>query len=1826
MPYWDYNEEPWRAWMPPGRPPQPQGEPEQPQQWDLGNLFDPIRRGWQDYGWLGRILQPLQQMAYATERGLGAIEERAPDWLARGLGQAADLTKWLPTQWPTQIGARVAGQITGAEPRPTAQENVALHLQAKEGYFDYVNELPLETKQIVNRETRRINYSGYDRRLAAAQEIVGAGDYSPEAITDVLKGHEDWKSELIGQVLYDPLNFAGVVLKPLGLTKAGRQALVGTRATEALEILPELGRIDAVRDWLLTPLSKSLDDQGAIMVYLHRAAAGSDEASELVAKLQQLKNPDELARIFADVADKDRIFLSETSRRKFLRHLDDIDLDAIEVGEKGVSQIVDEVAEMFTEATEAYHGVGPASTLEKFNRRVKSIIGIPLIGMNPAVASKNIINAAVTGVWDEGALPLAETLKALPSRGDSIRNFFIEEGLDPKHIEEWIFRGFAGAPETGAVGGLIGKIAVPGRIMRFMERFQGAATFKAGYLKTWDALYGRVVPQLAPEIIQQLGPHSDDFASLIRHSNPGNVQDKITAFMKAVESPEAVAKPLASYVDQLPQGIAQHWEEMLAPWVKEGLEIEGKSLDEVLEMLRATGARIDADVVAKVAADAPPIRAPSLEYEVTRVGEEVIKTPRPGFEVGVETASKVLDDLGDLAPKTVYDSTTNTLRQEVVKGRFATEDELVQVRQLIRERGYTARGLLPHDVIVTPAGEFKVIDVGNFEKVTEELAQFGDELFDADGWLRGRDRMWPEVAAELPGEPPIRPFPAAQIPDEARPLMTDDWSALVGRLRPPKNLLQGWIDEAAELGHTPGGAFIKRGPTTGTPKWSWLHDNGRLHVWNELVRWADEAGKVDELAELGARVIEPEDFARALIPEDLLSQASGATETPSLSRLAQVQQKAARSIFSELERIITADFQKPRGMAADVVPWIDQEVLPAMRDAQTGSLMVADLIRNDTMLNYTRRMRFDPWVDLVFPYHFWFDRSMGNWLRRIMASPAKAATYSKLRTHIMERDRDLPQRLQGMLPFAVDNILPNWAVNMIFLSPEKALIPFPSIFKEEPYERPAEKLTPLGRGMEQMQNILPMYPSPLIQYPLAVTGALGAPEQWVSGPQTPPGRLMRAASATGWGREMGERMGFEVPPTGINIEAPLLRAAGIQEVPTWEAEYWPLKHIALMAEQGEITQDEAVEAMRSQSGPLWEEAQRRTTYQKAIPTLTGAVGFPTKIRPGGEQEVTEARREQREAESYEQYREYFERHPGIGLTNLAWQMAGGEGFEEQAEEWLQWYDYRQYKEERDSAIDEYIRENPGDTKGLGELAQILGAKRPAIPDREFQRHFKMTDEEWDEAIRGNLIWRTQEFKPAYEDFEQLGYGQYDAWQAAVQEFYSQTEAGETPWMRDIIYEAARSLWVEGQITDYREANPDDREGQQRLRDSLRMATPQATDLDLSEAQELVTSLIGGQEGIEKHFRQYDSILEAAQRVYKDSYIDGAYEARDGAYAPWGAWKDAERAAGFDPDAINQLWDQYHTLPERTGQRSAFLKQYPEMLQHLEFKDEYQEEHPEAVWQNVEAQVQAVERAFGPVDAAQFIPEILERYKERGWTEEELREALGVSAMPTGEVPEGIAKWADLISGVLEEGGQAQGLLPVVEAIIALESGGKADALNQKSGAAGLMQVMPFHATAGENLKDPETNIRKGIGILVDNLNRTGDLQKALYNYSGGDAWSSFERYVERYWEPFLEKYQAFLGAEGLPAELATLTFPGFAPYREMRQRDEVTAQRETPTAPGAAVAPAAGRAVPQWAIGRRGGGTYMPASRGWGGGWEGGGGRSPWWDWEPLQEPFTWRT
>ncbi|MBC8445809.1 MAG: transglycosylase SLT domain-containing protein [Chloroflexi bacterium] len=138
------------------------------------------------------------------------------------------------------------------------------------------------------------------------------------------------------------------------------------------------------------------------------------------------------------------------------------------------------------------------------------------------------------------------------------------------------------------------------------------------------------------------------------------------------------------------------------------------------------------------------------------------------------------------------------------------------------------------------------------------------------------------------------------------------------------------------------------------------------------------------------------------------------------------------------------------------------------------------------------------------------------------------------------------------------------------------------------------------------------------------------------------------------------------------------------------------------------------------------------------------------------------------------------------------------------------------------------------------------------------------------------------------------------------------------------------------------------------------------------------------------------------------------------------------------------------------------------------------------------------------------------------------------------VREPIAQWQEYVDMAAE----VSGIDPrIIGAIIEVESGGDADAYNKRSQATGLMQVMPGEVFEGrplsDELKDPKANIDTGTAILQGYLDDTSwDLKQALYQYSEGAAWSSFESYEKNYWDRLSTKFKGLWGVSlgGLRAD------------------------------------------------------------------------------------------
>ncbi len=94
---------------------------------------------------------------------------------------------------------------------------------------------------------------------------------------------------------------------------------------------------------------------------------------------------------------------------------------------------------------------------------------------------------------------------------------------------------------------------------------------------------------------------------------------------------------------------------------------------------------------------------------------------------------------------------------------------------------------------------------------------------------------------------------------------------------------------------------------------------------------------------------------------------------------------------------------------------------------------------------------------------------------------------------------------------------------------------------------------------------------------------------------------------------------------------------------------------------------------------------------------------------------------------------------------------------------------------------------------------------------------------------------------------------------------------------------------------------------------------------------------------------------------------------------------------------------------------------------------------------------------------------------------------------------------------------------VIAIVMQIESCGDPEAVSS-AGALGLMQVMPFHFSYGENMINPETNVRRGMSVFHECLSVFAgwDLGMALACYNGGPSvtqrdYSTWARETQSYY-------------------------------------------------------------------------------------------------------------
>ena len=342
----------------------------------------------------------------------------------------------------------------------------------------------------------------------------------------------------------------------------------------------------------------------------------------------------------------------------------------------------------------------------------------------------------------------------------------------------------------------------------------------------------------------------------------------------------------------------------------------------------------------------------------------------------------------------------------------------------------------------------------------------------------------------------------------------------------------------------------------------------------------------------------------------------------------------------EIMKALLTDFQKwviahwdDTEKAADAATlqmardYVYKQVLPAMNQAKIVAGRYGVVMRDFALHNYAQRNNLDTLLAYVYPYHFWYSRTIARWMERAARNPALITAYIEYRQAVNDLNKDLPLSWRNQVPINF------WEDNPLFVNLEALFNPlytsmYSTLYNFEraktpeqlaamtPEERAAAKREAAARtGMQGLNGWGPTIYAPLVMA-MSSTGALGDPNDWI-GYQTAWTRPLKAVTAL---LRQGGVLKDIIPPGGINIEqAPrqAVSAAMYRGTLSPEEKYEPsrvAKYMMTMYERGELvnpetgqlaTKDEVTKAMNLQSGPLWDVAKQAQGVSAAVPALTG---------------------------------------------------------------------------------------------------------------------------------------------------------------------------------------------------------------------------------------------------------------------------------------------------------------------------------------------------------------------------------------------------------------------------------------------------------------------------------------------------------------------------------------------------------------------------------------------------------------------------------------------
>jgi GGDEF domain-containing protein len=334
--------------------------------------------------------------------------------------------------------------------------------------------------------------------------------------------------------------------------------------------------------------------------------------------------------------------------------------------------------------------------------------------------------------------------------------------------------------------------------------------------------------------------------------------------------------------------------------------------------------------------------------------------------------------------------------------------------------------------------------------------------------------------------------------------------------------------------------------------------------------------------------------------------------------------------------------REARGAVKD---YLNTTVKSDLASTKLAALNYGDQMRNESLLDYSKRYGFDNVLGVVFPYQFWYTRSLLAWAKRMVDKPSWYSMYVRLKQAQDKMERDgMPTRLKGNVRISMP-WMPDWMGGGLWVDPLGKLFPFDQFGQpleqfasnKNQVEKRAEtilddmvesqkisltdarsaKQSRDGSIWDQAVNqaeleldkssnpvsIASMMMQPAMWWQLAANLATGQPEKTSVMPITKTGQTIR---------ELGKDTFLEPVSSAIGTimagpEEKIRKAAGLSEFGQW-GDYYIDRTIAGMAADGEISADDARIAMIQRSGDIYNTAVSRVRTEQAIKT-PGAAGI-----------------------------------------------------------------------------------------------------------------------------------------------------------------------------------------------------------------------------------------------------------------------------------------------------------------------------------------------------------------------------------------------------------------------------------------------------------------------------------------------------------------------------------------------------------------------------------------------------------------------------------------